>query len=146
MSVFVHGNSSKTESAANTATTDQVEIPGSAGAKQVFIRRIELDIVEPDYVAASNTTTRAAACAGKIDATGSWVSQPGVITSKSIRILSTGAAGFAAIMDGPSEANGRWEVFKDNNDGKFYITFVVHGNNNTGAKAVRYTYDAEVIK
>lgn len=142
--IYSFKNGSKTETAANTMTYDNVEVPDSQQAKKVYIVRAELDVAAPDYVAASNTATIANVIAGKTAPTDPGISEAGAITSKSCQKFSTGAAGYAAIVEGPDQAQGRWEVFKNPSDGKFYFTVGVKGVLNTGAKTAYYRVDFEI--
>jgi len=137
-------NSSKVESAANTLTYENVEVPNSSGARNVHLVRAELDPDAPEYVAASDTVVVAIAILGKSTPTSVDLAQVGAITTKSITKFSTGAAQFAAVVSGPDQAQGRWEIPKNPSDGKYYFTIAVKGSNNVAAKYVRYRCDFEV--
>lgn len=137
-------NGSKAESAANTMTYDNVEIPDSIGAKRVFIIRAEIDVDQPEYVAASNTFTMGIVQAGKLSPSAATINEPGAITSKTFMKLSTGAANFAAIVEGPDQAQGRWEVYKAPNDNKYYFTVGIKGLARTAAGVITYRVDFEI--
>lgn len=139
-------NSSKVESAANTLTLDKQEVPNSSGAKEVYLLRAEVDVSAPDYVAASNTHTTGSLVLGDLVPTTPELDQKGAITTKSISILSTGAAGFAAIVSGPGQAQGRWKIPKSPIDKKYYVTGAIKGTLNTAAKTLSYRADFEVLR
>lgn len=142
--IYTFKNGSKAESAANTMTYDNVEVPESYGAKRVFVVRAEMDVSVPDYIAASQTLTGACLIAGKTAPSAVEISEPGAITSVRAIQLSTGAAQFASMHHGPDQAQGHWEVPRNAADNKFYITVGVKGGGNTNAKTVYYRVDFEV--
>lgn len=137
-------NSYKTESGNNTLTIDNVEVPESTGAKRVHIIRVEMDVSLPTYVAASTTAVNAVLIGGKVTPSVCTIAEPGAITTKAVIIVSTGAAGLGVVIEGPNQAQGHWEIFRDSRDGKYYFTVAVVGTANTATKTVCYRVDFEI--
>jgi hypothetical protein len=134
-------NSYLAETAVNTLKYASVEVPGSSGASKVYIVRAEVDVSMPDYVAASNTAVEGAIIAGAVVPTIVGIQQVGAITTKKCMIMSTGAAGFAALIQGPDQAQGRFEVPKNAADGKFYFTAAVISTLCTNLHQVNWRVD-----
>lgn len=141
--MYTHKNGGKTESAANTMTYENVEIPDTMLAKRVWIVRAELDCSWPEYVAAQNTSTGMIIGTGKTAPASVSINQDGVISSRKHSKFSTGAAQFACFAEGPEQAEGHFEVFK-HMDGKFYFTIGILGVQNTAAGSCAYRVDFEI--
>ena len=133
-------NGTVTESAANTITNSQVEVPNSYGAKKVFVRSAELDPFEPDVVASGWSKTYAVACAGKQTPTSATLADQGAFTTKEKRLWCASTAPVVRATDGPDQYMGPRQIFPDQ-DGKFYVTIAVLGSGNSAAKNVRYNIE-----
>jgi hypothetical protein len=133
-----------TEGGANTISTTPAQVPNSQGAKRVWLVRCEIDMSWPDYQAAVSPEVRGAIALGKVTGTDPGLGQTHVITSKKHKYHSTGAANFGVSEEGPGQAQGRWEIFPDNDDKGFWYTPMVMGVNCTVAKTMSYRIDFEM--
>jgi hypothetical protein len=133
-----HLNVSKAESAANTLTYDQYEVPNSQGAKRVFLEDIMLTVSHPDLVASTKTMVEAIAIRGKLDAAPGAVniSQVGAVHQISSNIWCD-ATPLPVAVDGsvPDDREGPFEIPKYR-DGKFYLTLAIKGTACTAVKTV----------
>jgi len=143
---FEFQNNSKNESANNTLTYENVEVPNSNGALEVHVIASEIDCKDPSYVAAQVTKCYASLISGKVIPTTPLISEPGAFHTVEKTILSTGAAGFAAYIHGPSQVRGYFNVPKSALDGKFYITACLLGVQNTATMSMYWRLDFEIIR
>jgi hypothetical protein len=138
-------NSSKAESGANTLTLRNVEIPGSAGARGVFVKNGRFNVSEPDIEDAINYV-EGAIYVGKLEpsAIGNLGTE-GCIGYLKEMINSDGTD----ILD--KAQHGSEEVVRDvpvppTADGKYYITMVVEGEGNANTKSVTMALLCQINK
>lgn len=141
-----HYNGEKQEGAANTIAYENVEVPNSYGAKKCFLIRVEMDVTVPDKVASTDTYSMGMFAVGKFTPTTCDVSQSGAITTKHWVCYSDATPDrMAFLVNGPDQAQGRWEVPRNPQDGKYYFTAAIVGAGNTNAKKVYYRADFETV-
>jgi hypothetical protein len=131
-------NAATTEGGANTYANGKHEIPGSSGAKAVFLMNGTLDVQEPDLEDAVNR------CYGTVWA-GDFTARTsvGVLSDNGcmmrvMEILNSDATDILfAVSNSPAKVTSPWEIPKAA-DGKYYITLEILGQGNANAKSVRF--------
>jgi hypothetical protein len=135
-----HKNGSKVESAINTLTLDRVEVPGSQGAKRVFISVSEIDLTAPDRIAATLCQSTGSILAGYATPSSTGLAEEGCVHTNQIH-------NFAEADNhdyiGPQAITGVLFEVPKYTDGKYYFTAAVKGENNAAGntKTIRYHLD-----
>jgi len=140
-------NHAVTEGAANTKEASKIEIPGSSGAKKVYLVRYVMDVDSPDTVAATLTKVSAALYNGdKETATSAQLNATDVI-DKCEEIKYAEAGPVLSILQGVNPVRGRCmvPVIKDG-AGKYYLTLLVLGNANSNAKTARLRAECMIVR
>jgi len=142
---FESVNTSIVETAANTLTPLQVEVPNSIGAKAVVMKYAELEVDLPDIVA-TRSVTYGLLQVGKKTPTATNLSQADAVMNANV--VEEGGAGPVTkglLISGPECRDCRIPI-RSEQDGKYYVTLAVKGVNNTGAKNCYLRAEFEVYR
>jgi hypothetical protein len=122
-------NGSLVESAINTLTTTQVEVPNSTGAKVVMLDYVELDLTPPLPVAATTVQRDAIALAGKLSPSSALLSEAGAVAARHITLWNeAGAAVAAAVVSlGEEPMASPVLLLQDPTTRKYYVTLAIKG-------------------
>jgi hypothetical protein len=140
-------NRSLVETAANTFTAEEVEVPNTAGAHKVVMTRCLVETTLSEGIAATQTETRGSVSVGQVK---SSLDSAGQILANNLGVAALGFNGCYGVGRALACGENLKECFPSrevpkSSDGKFYVTLAVKGANNTVAKYVRIAAEFAVM-
>lgn len=124
-------NGSKAEAVVDTLVYTQIEVPNTTGATLVMLDYCEMDLVPPAPVSGTTVSRDAVLIVGKVVPTTAKLSESGAVAARHITLWNEAAAAVAtACYSAGEEPMGNPVVLvKNPQDGKYYVTIAVVGNN-----------------
>jgi hypothetical protein len=116
-----------TMTVANTIKYENILVPFSSGAKQVWLTHVELDPGTPDNTANKAAYVRACVLAGKKAPANTGINQEGALTTKSHFKTTDGTDPTSYNVDGPSDLNGAFPIQKEQNGDYYFTVAMVSG-------------------
>lgn len=147
METFVPDRDALVESAVNTFSTDNYEVPNSEGARGVALRRFEFDVSDPEVNGVANTesSVRALLLRGKATPTTTQLNQTNALASRTRRAVGDASKHTCVWDEGPDVYKGPCPIPRAE-DGKYYYTVALKGESNTNARSVSWAAEFIVIR
>jgi len=139
-------NGSLVESAANTLTPDQLEVPGSQGATKVTLVECKLQIDPPDAIAGVSRS-QAVVQTGLQTPTNPFISQDDAVCAEDFLAFGSAAGTYVFLVElQRGQLSHPVDVQVQQNSGEYYVTLAVQGEANTNVKTVYYSMTFNVTR